>query len=231
MDQVRTIDAGTPPARFARGWHCLGLAGRFRDGVPHAVAAFGTKLVIFADSGGQLHVLDGYCRHMGGDLSQGTVKGDAIACAPLHRSGNPVARLSRHDHGERPDQHPLPGHADLVPAAVGRHRAAAARPVRRAGEPGRRQVRRLRGAGLPAGRGDLAAQEPDRQPAAVRRGRPRLPVAPLVRAVLLRRGRHRAGHGGTVRVRDRHHPRGGRLGGGGRGEPRPAAASPARSRP
>ena len=83
MDQVRTIDAGTPPARFARGWHCLGLAGRFRDGVPHAVAAFGTKLVIFADSGGQLHVLDAYCRHMGGDLSQGTVKGDAIAC-PFH---------------------------------------------------------------------------------------------------------------------------------------------------
>ena len=30
-----------------------------------------------------LHVLDAYCRHMGGDLSQGTVKGDAIAC-PFH---------------------------------------------------------------------------------------------------------------------------------------------------
>ena len=34
----------------------------------------------------------------------------------------PVARLPRHDHRERPDQLPLPGHADLVPAAVGRHR-------------------------------------------------------------------------------------------------------------
>ena len=32
-------------------------------------------------------------------------------------------------------------------------------------------------------------------------------------------GRHRAGHGGAVRVRGRHHPRGGGLGGGGRGEP------------
>jgi 3-ketosteroid 9alpha-monooxygenase subunit A len=80
---VRTIDHGAPPDRFARGWHCLGLAGAFRAGGPHAVAAFGTKLVVFADSGGALHVLDAYCRHMGGDLTRGTVKGDAVAC-PFH---------------------------------------------------------------------------------------------------------------------------------------------------
>jgi 3-ketosteroid 9alpha-monooxygenase subunit A len=80
---VRTIEAGAPPARFARGWHCLGLADGFRDGVPHAVHAFGTKLVVFADSSGKLNVLDGYCRHMGGDLTQGTIKGDEVAC-PFH---------------------------------------------------------------------------------------------------------------------------------------------------
>ena len=82
-DGFRTIDQGIPPARFARGWHCLGLADRFRDSRPHAVAAFGTKLAVFADSTGALHVLDAYCRHMGGDLSRGTVKGDALAC-PFH---------------------------------------------------------------------------------------------------------------------------------------------------
>jgi 3-ketosteroid 9alpha-monooxygenase subunit A len=82
-DGVRTIDRGAPPARFARGWHCLGLAERFRTLGPHAVQAFGGKLVVFADSAGQLHVLDSYCRHMGGDLSRGTIKGDAIAC-PFH---------------------------------------------------------------------------------------------------------------------------------------------------
>ncbi|WP_018908406.1 Rieske 2Fe-2S domain-containing protein [Salinispora arenicola] len=80
---VRTIDSGVLPTRFARGWHCLGLADSFRDGRPHAVEAFGTKLVVFADSAGALHVLDGYCRHMGGDLTMGAIKGDEIAC-PFH---------------------------------------------------------------------------------------------------------------------------------------------------
>jgi 3-ketosteroid 9alpha-monooxygenase subunit A len=79
----RTIDVGAPRTRFARGWHCLGLADTYRDGKPHAVEAFGTKLVVFATEDGTLNVLDAYCRHMGGDLSQGTVKGEAIAC-PFH---------------------------------------------------------------------------------------------------------------------------------------------------
>ncbi|GAA5169410.1 Rieske 2Fe-2S domain-containing protein [Pseudonocardia eucalypti] len=83
MTDVRDIEAGTPPTRYARGWHCLGLAEPFRDGKPHAIQAFGTKLVVFADSTGKLNVLDGYCRHMGGDLTQGSVKGDAVAC-PFH---------------------------------------------------------------------------------------------------------------------------------------------------
>jgi len=81
--EVREIDAGAAPTRFARGWHCIGLSEAFRDGKPHSVEAFGTKLVVFADSAGDLAVLDGYCRHMGGDLSQGTVKGDEVAC-PFH---------------------------------------------------------------------------------------------------------------------------------------------------
>lgn len=82
-NEVRFIETGAPPTRYARGWHCLGLADSFRDGKPHAVQAFGTKLVVFADSNGKLNVLNGYCPHMGGDLSTGTVKGDEIAC-PFH---------------------------------------------------------------------------------------------------------------------------------------------------
>ena len=80
---VRAVDTGAAPLRFARGWHCLGLADSFRDGKPHAIHAFGGKLVVFEDSTGNLGVLDGYCRHMGGDLTQGEIKGDEVAC-PFH---------------------------------------------------------------------------------------------------------------------------------------------------
>jgi 3-ketosteroid 9alpha-monooxygenase subunit A len=80
---VRTIDTGAVPERFARGWHCLGLVDTYRDGKPHAVHAFGQKLVVFAGTDGPLNVLDGYCRHMGGDLTQGTIKGENVAC-PFH---------------------------------------------------------------------------------------------------------------------------------------------------
>lgn len=82
-EQIREIDTGTAMTRYARGWHCLGLAETFREGKPHSFNAFGTMLVVFADSTGALKVLDGYCRHMGGNLGQGTVKGDDIAC-PFH---------------------------------------------------------------------------------------------------------------------------------------------------
>ena len=80
---IREIDTGILPDRYARGWHCLGPVANYRDGQPHSVHAFGTKLVVFADSNGDVKILDGYCRHMGGDLSQGTIKGDEIAC-PFH---------------------------------------------------------------------------------------------------------------------------------------------------
>ena len=80
---VRLIEAGDAPTRFARGWHCLGLTKDLGDGKPHSINAFGQKLVVFRGEDGQLNVLDSYCRHMGGDLSQGTVKGNEIAC-PFH---------------------------------------------------------------------------------------------------------------------------------------------------
>jgi 3-ketosteroid 9alpha-monooxygenase subunit A len=82
-EEIRQIEAATAPGRFARGWHCLGLTKDFGDGKPHGVNAFGRKLVVFRSGDGAINILDGYCRHMGGDLTQGEVKGNEIAC-PFH---------------------------------------------------------------------------------------------------------------------------------------------------
>ncbi|GAA3661924.1 Rieske 2Fe-2S domain-containing protein [Nocardioides ginsengisoli] len=82
-DIPRKIESDPIAQRFARGWHCLGLSKDFRDGKPHQINAFGQKLVVWEDAEGDLKVLDAYCRHMGGDLSQGTIKDGNIAC-PFH---------------------------------------------------------------------------------------------------------------------------------------------------
>ena len=72
-----------PPERFARGWHCLGLADTFKDGKPHTIEAFGTKLAVFQQADGRLAVIDGYCPHMGADLGAGTLIDGTVAC-PFH---------------------------------------------------------------------------------------------------------------------------------------------------
>ncbi|OMC02924.1 Rieske 2Fe-2S domain-containing protein [Mycolicibacterium fortuitum] len=81
--EIRQIESEAPPSRFARGWHCLGLTSELGDGKPHGINVFGQKLVVFRGGDGRINVLDGYCRHMGGDLAQGQVNGDEIAC-PFH---------------------------------------------------------------------------------------------------------------------------------------------------
>ena len=70
--------SGSRAAGTASGWPTpSATASRTR------IEAFGGQLVVWEDTQGNLNVLDGYCRHMGGDLTQGTVKGDEIAC-PFH---------------------------------------------------------------------------------------------------------------------------------------------------
>lgn len=72
------------PYRYARGWHCLGDADLYRDGKPHTLDIFGTRLVAFATSDGNVNILDAFCPHMGADLSHGTVEHDRLVCAFHH---------------------------------------------------------------------------------------------------------------------------------------------------
>lgn len=68
--------------RYARGWHCLGLAADFTE-QPVSFTYFGGKIVVYRGEDQQLHVLDAYCPHMGADLSLGCVEGNSIRC-PFH---------------------------------------------------------------------------------------------------------------------------------------------------
>ncbi|HUA34341.1 MAG TPA: Rieske 2Fe-2S domain-containing protein [Candidatus Binataceae bacterium] len=77
------IEASPIENRYARGWHCLGLASEYKDGKPHTLNAFGTRLVAFRGESGKVHILDSYCPHMGADLSHGEVRGDSVLC-PFH---------------------------------------------------------------------------------------------------------------------------------------------------
>ena len=69
--------------RYGRGWHCLGEADEYRDGKLHTLNVFGSRLLAFATSKGEISVLDAHCPHMGADLSQGTIENDRVVC-PFH---------------------------------------------------------------------------------------------------------------------------------------------------
>ncbi|MGH8454459.1 MAG: Rieske 2Fe-2S domain-containing protein [Nevskiales bacterium] len=77
---IHQIEAKAPPSRYARGWHCLGLADEYKDGKPHSLNIFGTRLVVFQGEDGKLNVLNAWCPHMGADLGLGEIKGNSLVC-------------------------------------------------------------------------------------------------------------------------------------------------------
>ena len=81
-DEIRQIEAGRPvPIRSRLA--LLGPDQGIRRRQATRLARVGKKLVVFRSGDGKINALDGYCRHMGGDLTEGEVKGNEIAC-PFH---------------------------------------------------------------------------------------------------------------------------------------------------
>jgi 3-ketosteroid 9alpha-monooxygenase subunit A len=77
------IHAEKKPERYARGWYVIGNTASVTN-APRRVDAFGTRLVAYRGKGdGEVHILAAFCPHMGGDLSNGQVRGDSVIC-PFH---------------------------------------------------------------------------------------------------------------------------------------------------
>jgi 3-ketosteroid 9alpha-monooxygenase subunit A len=66
------------------GWFQVGWSEDIGALAVRPLHYFDTELVAFRDQGGALHVLDAYCRHLGGNLGYGGhVEGDCVVC-PFH---------------------------------------------------------------------------------------------------------------------------------------------------
>lgn len=62
------------PERYARGWYVIGDTSSVSH-KPRELKVFGTRLVAYrGKEDNDVHILDAYCPHMGGDLCGGEIK-------------------------------------------------------------------------------------------------------------------------------------------------------------
>ena len=59
--EVRQIVDNGMPARFARGWHCLGLSKNFNDGNARSLKAFGQEITVRTAADGRIQISNERC--------------------------------------------------------------------------------------------------------------------------------------------------------------------------
>ncbi|KAG8230503.1 hypothetical protein J437_LFUL010603, partial [Ladona fulva] len=81
----RSRSVGTLPPVFPNGWFSLLDSKELLPGEVKQVSALGENFAVFREkNGGQVHVLDAYCPHLGANMAAGgAVRGDCLEC-PFH---------------------------------------------------------------------------------------------------------------------------------------------------
>lgn len=76
----------TYPHPYPSGWYAVASASEIARGAVRGVTICGRRIVLFRtdDAKARAVALDGFCPHLGADLSGGCVEGDGVRC-PFHR--------------------------------------------------------------------------------------------------------------------------------------------------
>lgn len=75
---------GNLPPVYPNGWFAVAESRELAVGQVKSVQVFGQTLAVFRGLGGEVHVTDAYCPHIGANMAVGgVVKGDCLEC-PFH---------------------------------------------------------------------------------------------------------------------------------------------------
>lgn len=84
LPRTSAAEKGYSFGPFPNGWFQIAWSHELRPGQLRSIRCLGRELVLFRGQGGQAHVLDAYCPHLGANMGVGgTVVGNDLRC-PFH---------------------------------------------------------------------------------------------------------------------------------------------------
>ena len=83
MNQLKRDVNNTENDQYIQSWYPVSRSCELKKGQHKAIKIFGLDWILFRTNSGQVSFLDRYCSHMGSDLCNGKVIGEALQC-PLH---------------------------------------------------------------------------------------------------------------------------------------------------